>query len=98
MPKTITITLTTQQFEALNACIALHKAEDDDFPGDAARRGEANARDNAWRKLHAAWYAQRAEHKNSESVVKLADEWMNTHRVSEAWRIINMLRDHIVRS
>jgi hypothetical protein len=59
--RVITVELTDRQFEALSAAIALHKAEDDDFPGDRARRGEARSRDNAWQKIHAAWYARRVE-------------------------------------
>lgn len=53
--KRITVTLTEPQYMALRACVALHEAEDDDYPGDKARQGEARARDNAWQKMQAAW-------------------------------------------
>lgn len=30
-------------------------------------------------------------------IVEIADEWLGSHKVTEAWRIVNMLRDELVR-
>jgi len=57
MSRTITITLTQAQFEALSQCVSLSEVEDDDFPGNE-RRGFITARENAWRKIKDAWYAR----------------------------------------
>lgn len=35
---------------------------------------------------------------SADQAVKIADEWLHEHRVSESWRIINMLRDELVRA
>lgn len=35
---------------------------------------------------------------SAESALKIADRWLEEHRVNEAWRIINMLRDELVLS
>lgn len=56
MSKTITVTLTVAQYEALAECVALHSAEDDDYRGDRARAGTARARDNAWTRIRDAWH------------------------------------------
>jgi len=34
---------------------------------------------------------------NVESIVKIADDWLESNRVSESWRIIDMLRNQLVR-
>lgn len=33
-----------------------------------------------------------------ESVIKEADAWLSTHRVTDTWRTMNRLRDALVRS
>lgn len=33
----------------------------------------------------------------SELSVKIADEWLDSHRKSDTWRIVDMLRDEVVR-
>lgn len=35
---------------------------------------------------------------SAESAINIADKWLNEHRVSETWRVINMLRDELVLS
>lgn len=37
------------------------------------------------------------EYVPSELAVELADEWLNSHRKSDTWRIVDMLRDEVVR-
>ncbi len=32
-----------------------------------------------------------------EAAVREADEWLNTHRVNDTWRVMNRLRDTLVR-
>jgi len=34
---------------------------------------------------------------STESLIRIADDWLESHRVSESWRIINGLRDALVR-
>jgi hypothetical protein len=34
---------------------------------------------------------------HTELVIKEADEWLESHRVSETWRTMNRLRDELVR-
>lgn len=55
----VTVALTRAQYEALAACVALHSAEDDDYPGDRARAGEARAREAGWAKIHDAWHSKK---------------------------------------
>ena len=38
-----------------------------------------------------------AEYTPSELAVELADEWLDSHRKSDTWRIVDMLRDEVVR-
>lgn len=56
MSRSISVTLTPAQFAALSECIALHAAEDNDYPGDRVRQGVTRARDNAWAKIRDAWH------------------------------------------
>lgn len=40
--------------------------------------------------------AREAEHRMA--AINAADEWLAEHRVNESWRMINRLRDELVRS
>lgn len=55
-PRHIDIWLTEEQYEALAECVALHSAEDDDYPDDPRRRGIERARENAWLKIRTEWH------------------------------------------
>lgn len=58
--RTITVSLTAAQMNALRAAVVLHAAHDADTdPDDHQRRGEAVARDNGWAAISAAWRAPR---------------------------------------
>jgi len=60
--KTITLTLTKAQYEALADAVAYRNAEDEGKGGfelDPVRRGTNKARDNAWSKLRQAWNENR---------------------------------------
>ena len=39
-----------------------------------------------------------SDEEHIDSVVREADEWLNSHRVSETWRTMNRLRDTLVRT
>lgn len=38
-----------------------------------------------------------SEYTPSELAVQIADEWLNWHRKNDTWRIVDMLRDEVVR-
>ena len=38
-----------------------------------------------------------SEYTPSELAVEIADEWLDSHRKSDTWRIVDMLRDEVVR-